>query len=69
MIRTVKHKGYTIQQTDYNNHYMIFNDNGEMVMHCSCTKKLNEDGLKEAIESFIRLSDSIKENDIRSDIK
>ena len=56
MVKTVKHKGYVIQQTDYNNHYMIFDEKGNMILHSSHNKALDENGLKRLIENFIELS-------------
>lgn len=51
-----EHKGYVLQQSGYNNHYMIFKG-GEMVMHCQCTKKLDQKGAEEAIDFYIDLVD------------
>ena len=42
----IEHQGYTIvQSTD--NHILVYNKDGHMVYHASCTKKLTEDELKE----------------------
>mgnify|MGYP003457598489 FL=1 len=51
---TYEHKGYTLQQTSYNWHYMIIKDN-RMVCHCPCTYKLTEEQAKEKIDLFIEL--------------
>lgn len=51
-----EHKGYVLQQSDYNNHYMIFEkESGQRVMHCQCGKKLTEQEAKEAIEFYLDL--------------
>lgn len=52
---TVEHKGYVLQQSDYNNHYMVFKD-GRWVCHASCTKKLTGEEAREHIERFIELT-------------
>lgn len=51
---TFEHKGYVLQQSDYNNHYMIFKD-GQWVCHCQCTEKLNKKKAEENIDFFIDL--------------
>ena len=51
---TYEHKGYTLQQTSYNWHYMIIKDD-KMVMHCQCGKKLTEQEAKEVIEFYLDL--------------
>lgn len=50
-----EHKGYELQQSSYNNHYMIFKD-GKPVMHCQCTEKLDQKAAEEAIEFYIKMS-------------
>ena len=50
-----EYKGYILQQSNYNNHYMIFKDD-KMVMHCQCTEKLNQKKAEENIDFFIDLS-------------
>lgn len=49
-----EHKGYVLQQSSYNNHYMIIKDD-KMVMHCQCTEKLDQKGAEEAIDFYIDL--------------
>ena len=44
------HKGYTLTQTTYNYHYMIFDKSGHMVMHCPYSKPITEDKAKKFIE-------------------
>ena len=53
-VYTYEHKGYTLQQTSYNWHYMIIKDD-KMVMHCQCGKKLTEQEAKESIEFYLDL--------------
>ena len=51
-----KHKGYVLQQTSYNWHYLIFDlESGQCVLHASCTSKLTEEEAKERIEAFLKL--------------
>lgn len=69
--KTVEYKGYILQQSNYNYHYMIFKDE-KMVCHAQYDKKLTEDEAKERIEFFIDLlSGKIKpkavENEERKD--
>lgn len=52
--RIFEHKGYVLKQSGYNNHYMIFKD-GQMMMHCQCTEKLNQKGAEEHINLYIDL--------------
>ena len=53
---TYEHKGYILEQTSYNWHYMIFKaDTGDWVSHASCNKKLTEDAAKEAIDFYLEL--------------
>lgn len=47
-----EYKGYTLQQSNYNNHYMIFKDD-KMIMHCQCTEKLDQKGAEEAIQFYL----------------
>ena len=49
-----EHKGYTLQQTSYNWHYMISKDN-RMICHCPCTYKLTGKQAREKIDLFIEL--------------
>ena len=51
----VEYKGYTLQQSAYNNHYMIIRG-GRMVCHAQYDKKLSEEEAKEKIDIFIELS-------------
>lgn len=59
MIKKYQYKGYELQQNDYNWHYGIMDlKSKEMNFHCSCTKELNEEEMKMAIELYL----SIKNN-------
>lgn len=55
-MNTYKHKGYTLSQTDYNYHYMIFDENGKMVMHVPYNKPVTQEKAVEFIEAYILLS-------------
>ena len=51
---TVTHKGYRLIQSDYNKHYMIFEDTTKrFVMHAQYNKELTEGEAREEIERFI----------------
>lgn len=52
--RIFEHKGYVLQQSGYNNHFMIFKD-GKMVCHSQCTEKLDQKKAEENIDFFIDL--------------
>ena len=52
----VEHKGYILQQSNYNYHYMIFKaDTEEWCMHCAYTKPLTEDEARDRIDLYIEL--------------
>ena len=55
MTQKFTHKGYTLTQTDYNNHFMIASD-GHMVMHVPHDKPLTEEKAREFIEHYIFLA-------------
>lgn len=55
MTQKFTHKGYTLTQTDYNYHYMIFDGGGHMVMHVPYDKTLTEEKAREFIEHYIFL--------------
>ena len=50
---------YVLQQSEYNNHYMIIHDNGKdkprMVMHASCQRPLTEKEAEDAIDYYLRM--------------
>lgn len=50
-----EHKGYVLEQSNYNNHYMIFKD-GNWVCHCQCTEKLDRKKAEEAIDFYLDLT-------------
>lgn len=53
MTQKFTYKGYTLTQTDYNYHYMIFDSDGRMVMHVSYGGKLmTEEKAKKLIEHY-----------------
>lgn len=57
------HKGYTLAQEamPVNYHYMIFAEDGRMVMHVPYCKPITEEKAKEAIEFYISLAGMPKE--------
>lgn len=63
--RVFEYKGYTLVQSAYNNHYMICDETGHMVMHCQHEKKLSEKAAKEQIEFYIEYILSGKLIDMR----
>ena len=60
---TVRQGDYVLQTNFYNCHYMIIKDNGvyepKMVMHCACTKRLNEKEAKEHLNRFLEIQDAL----------
>lgn len=56
-----KHKGYTLSQADYNYHYMIFSNDGHMVMHVPYDKPLTEGKAREFIEHYITFAGTLDE--------
>lgn len=61
MMQKFTHKGYTLKQTDYNYHYMIFDSDGDMVMHVPYDKPLTEEKAKEFIDGYIFLAGKLDE--------
>lgn len=58
------HKGYTLVQDamPINYHYMIFNEDGHMVMHAQYDKPITEEKARELIDfyiSFAGISDKV----------
>lgn len=51
---TFEYKGYILQQSSCNNHYMILKDD-KRVMHCQHPKKLDQKGAEEAIDFYLDL--------------
>lgn len=64
---TYTHKGYTLSQTNYNYHYMIFDGNGNMVMHVPYKKPITQEMAVEFIEHYISLADRF--DDIFDDLQ
>lgn len=56
-----KHKGYTLSQAACNHHFMIFAEDGHMVMHVSYNKPLTEEKAREFIEGYILLAGKLDE--------
>ncbi|HHX68979.1 MAG TPA: hypothetical protein GX708_13130 [Gallicola sp.] len=54
------YKDYSLEQSSYNNHYMIFNKTGNMVFHCSCTKELTDEEKEKAIQNYLELRETIE---------
>lgn len=50
------HKGYTLTQTDYNYHCMIFDEDGYMIRHVSYDKPLTDEKAREFIERYISIA-------------
>lgn len=57
MNKVFKHKGYTLQQTDYNYHYMIFDEDMKMTLHAQYGKPVTEEKAVEFIEQYILISE------------
>lgn len=59
MIKRYQYKGYELQQTDYNWHYVIVDlKTKKWVFHCSCNIELNEEGMKNAIDLYLKLKNN-----------
>lgn len=61
MTQKFTHKGYTLTQTDYNYHYMIFASDGHMVMHVPYGKPLTEEKARECIEHYFLFAGKLDE--------
>ena len=56
----VTHKGYTLVQSEYSNHYAIFEDKtNRFVMHSQYNKRLTQEKAKEHIENFLKFRERI----------
>ena len=52
----VKHKGYILNQNEYDNHYIIIDISASrMCCHVQYDKKLTKEEAKEAIERFLEI--------------
>lgn len=56
----INYKGYIISQAE-NNHVMICKDK-QMLFHAQCSKKLNEDDLKQELELFLKLNKALEKD-------
>lgn len=61
MTYTYEHKGYILQQTTYNWHYMIFDKIGNLRMHASCKKKLSKKEAVNIIEAYLYMAEHKEE--------
>lgn len=61
MVKRFSYKGYTLTQTDYNYHYMIFNSDGHRVMHVPYDKPITKEKARELIEHYIFLAGKLDE--------
>ena len=56
---TYRQGDYVLQQSEYNNHYMIIYDNGidnpRIVMHASFSKQLTEKEAEDMIDCYLRM--------------
>lgn len=59
MTQKFTHKGYTLEQTSYNNHFVIFNESGYRVMHVPYDKPLTEEKAQELIEHYLFLAGTL----------
>lgn len=50
----IEKDGYTIVQT-FNNHIHVYNADGRMVSHASCTRKFSDDELLQHLELTLKL--------------
>lgn len=55
-----EHKGYTLVQTEYNWHFMIYEtETGRMVMHAQGTRPLTDEEAKRSIEEMLKFREEI----------
>ena len=58
-MKKYRYKGYELQQTDYNWHFVIIDlKTKKWVFHASSTRELNEEEMKEAIELYLKLKNN-----------
>lgn len=61
MTNTYEHKGFILQQTDYNWHYMIFDSVGNLKMHVQYRKKLSKKEAIGIIEDYLYMKDHLED--------
>ena len=59
-MKKIEYLGYTISQAN-NNHIMICKDN-QILFHASASVKLDEEGLKNQLDFYLYMTDTIKKN-------
>ena len=59
-MKVIKYKGYTVSQAN-NNHIMICKDD-KMLMHISCSNELTENELKEKLNFYLYMTDTIEKH-------
>lgn len=50
--------GYTVVQNT-NRHIMIFDKDGKMVLHASCTKKKTPEELRDMVDKYLKVSEEV----------
>ena len=58
----INYKGYTISQAS-NNHVMICKDN-QMLFHAQCNKELSEKELKQELEHYLKLIETLEKEGV-----
>ncbi len=58
MARKIEYKGYIIVQSNYNNHVMIADADGRMMMHASCTHRMDDDELRDMVERYVTMTET-----------
>lgn len=59
-MRGIEYMGYTVIQSDYNNHVTIYKD-GHMVMHSQCTERKTDKELRAMVHRFLDLKAKMEE--------
>ena len=57
---SVTYRGIIACQSNINHRIMLFTENGERVMHCSCDKEMTENELKSVIDNYYHLTENFE---------
>ena len=60
-MRSVEHLGYIVRQAD--NHHVTIYENGAMVMHAQCEKRLSDKELRAMVHHYLYLVGKVWEEE------
>lgn len=57
---SITYRGIIATQSNIDHRIMLFTENGERVMHCSCDKEMTENELKSVIDNYYHLIENFE---------